>query len=190
MIIRPSNQFKGFTLLELVLVLLIAASIIFLGVERYQTYQRNKDIQALQQNINLIFQALNNYYHSNCKASQTFTVNISNLPVNVLANLNKTNLASPSSYQVSATLIGSTQQTQKPIYKLSVSATLNVPSSTIDLYQRMLNASSSSGTTLTWVKLPSYTIPTTSSGLWIMNTGLRAFKENTTSAQGDDTCGY
>jgi type II secretory pathway pseudopilin PulG len=186
------RQLKAFTLLELMLVLVLAAVITFIGISRYQLYRRDKDVIALQQNVYLLFQATNVYYHLTCKASQPFSVSIQNLQqANLLPNLFQTELATLSNYQVSAKSMGNTAQTQKPIYMLQVSVTLTVPSSTVSWYQQRLNATSSQGQQVIWQKLPSYSVPTVSPGLWIMNTGLRQFKENNTlKNQGDDTCAY
>lgn len=189
--IQP-RQLKAFTLLELMLVLILAAVITFMGISRYQLYRHDKDIAALQQNVYLLFQATNIYYHTTCKANQSFSVSIQDLKnANLMPNLFNTEFASINDYQVSATNIGNTVQTQKPIYRLQVSVTLNVPTNTIDWYRQRLNATAAQGQQIIWQKLPSYSIPTVSAGLWIMNTGLRQFKENNTlKSQGDNTCAY
>lgn len=186
------RQLKAFTLLELMLVLVLAAIITFMGISRYQLYRRDKDIAAIQQNIYLLFQATDVYYHITCNASQPFSVTIQDLKnANLMPMLFKTELATLNDYQVSASNIGTTAKTQKPIYMLQVSVTLNVPSSTLNWYQQLLNATSTQGQLVIWQKLPSFSVQTMSSGLWIMNTGLRQFKENNTmTQQGDNSCAY
>lgn len=192
--LNNQQQHKGMTLLELLLVLIIAASIIFLGINRYQLYKRQKDIEVLRQNVNSLFQATNTYYRLNCRNGQPFQVFIVNLMRSgLMPPLTKSDLVTPGTYQVGATKIGQTQQTKKDIYQLWVSANLNIPPTdtlTMQTYQQMLNASAFKGNQLTWIRLPSYSIPTMASGLWISESELRQFKESATSQQGDNTCAY
>lgn len=187
-----TNRHNGFSLLELMLVLVLIAVILIVGIGRYQLYRREKDIAALQQNIDMLFLALNTDYRINCRASSTYKPNISNLKFNFI----DTRLApSIANYAVNASQIGTTTASNKPIYQLSVSVTLppNTPIDTMSFYQQKLNATTFSGTTLTWTRLPSYSIPGVSGGLWISTSGLRTFKEviaGTVTGKKDDSCAY
>lgn len=209
------RQQKGVTLLELLLVLIIIAAISLLAINRYQLYRQEKDIAALKQNVDILFQTTNIFYHVCCSASQglksqpaycggpspdkQFHVDKNALKqmlgINDLtAILIKTSLAtSENNYDVNATYQGQTEQTQKPIYQLSVSAILNAPQTVMAWYQQMLNASlisTNNPLQLVWTKFPSYTLPSVSSNLWIMSSGLREFKESATQQNGDDSCAY
>lgn len=210
------TQRHGFSLLELLLVLIVMASIAFMAINRYQLYEHEKDILAVKQNVNLLFNAANAYYHICCSATNgvksgctscannQFCINISALKNYqkglLMPNLIESKLAELGDYRVSAKYLGQTLDTKKPIYQLSIITTLNIPlgfnNNTIDWYQNILGASrifpGPKQNQLAWDKLPSYSVPTTTSSLWIASSGLRQFKEVMTMQQatGDDTCAY
>lgn len=194
---KLTKQHSGFTLLELLLVLAVVAVVLFLGIGRYQQHKKMADIAVVEQNVNILFDALNTYYYQYCRQDRDFSsmTNMQQLQqANLLPYLVKTNLVVPGSdgydYQVQATLIGKTMTSGKPIYQLSITAQLNIPNDvqTVTTYQQLLNAKSVAGTRLTWVRLPTYTISSVASNLWIMNNSLHFFKENETTT--DKTCGY
>ncbi len=62
------NKLKqsGVTLIEILLVLAISASIIFIGLRQYQAFQLDTNIQSLKFNIDTIFKGLAAYYNANC----------------------------------------------------------------------------------------------------------------------------
>lgn len=70
----------GVTLLEAMLVLAIASTIILLGIRQYSSYQLDRDAFALKYNVDVLFQAMRNYYYANC-AESTDT----NMSLHVLA---------------------------------------------------------------------------------------------------------
>lgn len=208
--VAVSQKNNGITLFEILLVLLIMSSILLFSVNRYIIYKRDKDIAAVQQNINLLFQATNTYYHLCCSAkngvqhnnpqcdtaclNNQFCVNLNDLVnANLITESNINTTALAKHYAVSALLMGYTQHSQKPIYKLIVSANLNVPVSSMAFYQNLLNASEineNNSQQLDWGKLPSYQIVTMNSHAWINTAGLRQFKEAMSVQNGDDSCGY
>lgn len=57
---------KGVTLLEVILVLAIGGTILLLSLSTYQSMQSQKDIEAVQYNVDTLFTAMGNYYHANC----------------------------------------------------------------------------------------------------------------------------
>lgn len=57
---------QGMTLLEIMLVLAIATSIILMGVKAYQSYNTEKDYFILKANVDLLFQAMKGYYQVEC----------------------------------------------------------------------------------------------------------------------------
>lgn len=207
----------GYSLLELLLVFVVMSVIALMAVNRYRLYEQEKDIAAVKQNINLLMQATNAYYHVCCNSivginpitppcvtdqtcinQKKFCVTTNYLKqANLLPNLILNKLAPDiNSYTVSASLSGKTSLTQKPIYLLTVTANLNIPTTggLIGWYQGILGASRITGTTsLAWDQLPSYIIPTMESGLGLTATTLRQFKETIllqTRNPLESTCGY
>jgi len=64
MAVRKHNE--GVTLLEVMLVLIIGASIIYFSLQQYLSYRTSADILAVQSNVDVLFESLGNYYHANC----------------------------------------------------------------------------------------------------------------------------
>lgn len=187
------QQSRGFSLLELLLVLIVIAGILFLGFNRYQLYQQQRNVAAIKENIDLLLQATTVYTHINCRATDNpFTVTVDDLKkAGLFPKLTDVSIAS--NYTVKADLIQITTTTRKPVYALSASVTLSVPSALLPWYLQRLNASLVQGPGLTWTRLPSYSIDSTESGLWIARTGLHQFKEaaTTQSQQNpDNSCAY
>lgn len=54
------------TLIEVMLVIGIGASLLILGIRQYQVYRQDADVQQLKYNIDMIFQGLANFYYANC----------------------------------------------------------------------------------------------------------------------------
>lgn len=61
------SKFKGVTLLEVMLVLAIAAAIILMSLQQYTLYRRDADIGQVQYNVNLLFQSMAKYFRAHCK---------------------------------------------------------------------------------------------------------------------------
>lgn len=57
---------SGMTLLELMLAIAISAAIILTGLRMYTGYKKDADFRALQYNVDLLFQAAQNYYAAQC----------------------------------------------------------------------------------------------------------------------------
>lgn len=57
----------GVTLIEIILVIVIGAAIIILGMRQYQSFRIDADVQQLKYNVDMIFQAMADYYQANCK---------------------------------------------------------------------------------------------------------------------------
>ena len=66
------NQQQGFThpLLELVLVMVIAAIIMLTSVNQYRQYKYRKDVTLTKRNIYQLFQSAGLYYQKNCPRLQ------------------------------------------------------------------------------------------------------------------------
>lgn len=62
-----SNDQKGITLLEIMLVLAIAASIMTLGVRVYYQFQFQTNEQKIMSTVNQLFLGLEGFYYANCR---------------------------------------------------------------------------------------------------------------------------
>lgn len=60
------KRYSGVTLLEVMLVLIIGASMIYFSLMQYQSYRHDADAAQVQANVNAIFQAMSGYYRQNC----------------------------------------------------------------------------------------------------------------------------
>src|SRR3990167_6244762 len=168
----------GFALLELMMVLTIAAIVILFSINQYRTYQQEQTLIAISQNVKTLYQALNDYYQENCQTGESFNPTLKDLPEAITNHLIHTPIVTD--YQVTAYKLSKTKQSHKDIYQLIVTATLNIPSTLLNWYQQKLQATSIlEGNRLKWVYMPSYPVNTTDSGLWILNATLRNYKEQT-----------
>ena len=57
---------KGLSLLEMILVIGIMASILLLSIRQYQSYRLDSDMRQLEYNVDALFQAMGKYYRANC----------------------------------------------------------------------------------------------------------------------------
>jgi prepilin-type N-terminal cleavage/methylation domain-containing protein len=53
---------RGFSLLELMFVLLVMTGILIASYQRYETYKAKQDIASVEQNVQLLFYQLNSFY--------------------------------------------------------------------------------------------------------------------------------
>lgn len=60
------NKQQGVTLLETMLVLAIAATVVIMGLRMYQSFKLDQEIQQVKYNVDVIFQGLTNFYRANC----------------------------------------------------------------------------------------------------------------------------
>lgn len=186
------EQSLGFSLLELLLVFAIAAALVFVGINQYKRLSREKDIEAVKYNVDLVKHASITYYRKHL-ADNTFDPDSTKFNTQALCNLQdylwpkllKTKLITnntctdASSYAIRASLIVDPGSGQDKTYQFTVDITLT-ESANIDWLKNLLNASDASGSTLTWKYLPTYSIPTMDTGLWILNTDLQQFKKAAT----------
>lgn len=182
------KQSTGFSLLELLLVFVIASALVFVGINQYKRLSREKDIEAIKYNVDLVKHASIIYYrkHLTTFDPQNFSVQaLCDSQENLWPKLLKTKLIAnntcikdKTSYEISAEKIADPEIGDKT-YQFAIKITLT-ESATIDWLKTLLNATESSGATLIWKYLPPYSIPTMNTGLWILNTDLQQFKKAAT----------
>ncbi|MCE3237295.1 MAG: hypothetical protein K0R24_276 [Gammaproteobacteria bacterium] len=63
---KPFRKLQGITLIEAMLVLAIVIAIILFSIRQYTQYERERNIQLLAYHIDIVFQAMRNYYYANC----------------------------------------------------------------------------------------------------------------------------
>jgi len=111
---------QGISLLELMLVLCIAAVILVMGMRFYLDYEKSRNITLFENSIAQLAQALNNYYYGNCNNN-----NINNISVGLLEQqgLISSKLYNPwGSFFVK---IINTNNNTAPFYVLQVGAEIN-----------------------------------------------------------------
>lgn len=57
---------QGVTLLEIMLVIVIVAGLIYLSMQQYVAYRKSADAHQVRSNVDVLFEAMNSYYKSNC----------------------------------------------------------------------------------------------------------------------------
>lgn len=80
---KIQRQQQGFTILETLLVSVIAGLLMIVGLRQYQSYQLNMEMERIKQNVDIVFQAMSAYYRANCFGSfnpvtQTYTYGLLN----------------------------------------------------------------------------------------------------------------
>lgn len=202
---------RGISLLELLLVMVLMAVLLFIAIHRYQIYAQQKDIVAVQQNVAMLMHATQLYYRECCsKSNGTNTKNRSCMvaakppvfDVSIIAleraglispgTLQETKLVDRNGYAVQAISKGQ-DQNGNPLYQLQVSANLNIKLAALSWYQQILQATSATPNVLQlhWTYLPGYEIRDRQSGLWAFDASLREFKNQVLIAGGtDDSCAY
>lgn len=178
----------GFSLLELLLVLAVMTGLIFFGFNRYELYQREKDISFIKQSAAQLMQAGKSYYDIHCFDGTWLDEVVDNKITLTVAKLKGDGLI-PENAPIQNPLgddysviinINMKQATPTPNL-LKVTTTLTkVDETSVPWYRKILHAASSTGTTVTWQQLAdSPTTKETDSNLWIMKGGLQVFKKQT-----------
>ena len=63
---------QGITLIEVLLVMAIGAMILALGIQQYQLYKKDSEMEETKYNINTLFQAMARYYWANCNPPYSY----------------------------------------------------------------------------------------------------------------------
>ena len=184
------KQLQGVSLLELLFVLAIAAALIMAGIGRYQQQQRGTELSGIENNVQVIFAAFASNYRQYCveksppESSYTTAdyLNPTDTQKNVIEETKNKLLRTPlvTDYTVFAKLVGLQKDTDKPIFNLQVTVTLDpekVTQADMEWYQSRLGAEWTRGTNnLTWTHMPNYDLVTLKSGAWGSSMGLRFYK--------------
>ena len=192
------NKSRGFTVLELLLALTIAAGLLVLSYNRYEHYKHKLKVQVIQQDVNLIFEALSYYYHAQtCGTTGGVPGTFPSVDIDLMPNLTTSNylaeeeLMMPAPVlQYQAVVVDTLQKNSlgKPIYHWQVIAVLD-PNANLSAYQDLLNAqtANAANSSLIWA-LPANGNPIrTNTPFWILNGNLMYFKNQQTFS-GADGC--
>ena len=182
------KQALGYSLVEMLLVIAIAAVLITLGIRHYRFYQQQRQLATLDSKIHTLQWALNRYFHQQgCFRGGVFRGNYQpTISKDLLYDINpdiKKSFMPDNWVQAYAVSIVDTLATtglKQPLYKLQLTITL---SPGVDakqaqwLYQR-LQANKMQGQELIWSMLPGNTISEPGNGLWILSASREQFRQS------------
>jgi len=66
---KNKQQQAGLGLVELFLVLIVGAGILFYSIQQYLSYKRDADVMQVRYNVDTLFQAMSRYFRANCNIS-------------------------------------------------------------------------------------------------------------------------
>ena len=172
---------RGFSMLEMLLVIGIMASILLFSLNRYHYYQRVRDVATLQSRILLLQQKLEQYFHNaGCHSDGRFAGNFNPLLATVVGDAKEQFSSNElvSQYSVEITDSGMMNQQKLPIYYLAIHASFNpkFSSKKMQWYLGRLNANYLSGHQLTWQSMPGLKTPQRGNSLWIMGSSRDTFR--------------
>lgn len=155
------TRFKGVMIIELLLVITLAAIIIFVGLRVYFASHYTLASELVQHDVQTIRMALNRYYEQqSCDRNGVIDVDTD---MNILSKLDmhpRLTARAPYVSQYDAKIIATQSQTVtgKPVYKLQVSAKFN------------------DGHVKVWHSLPENTTVTPKGLLWVMRASHDQFR--------------
>ncbi|MCD6047408.1 MAG: hypothetical protein K0S08_1055 [Gammaproteobacteria bacterium] len=184
---------KGLTLLELLLFLAIAMSIMMLSLRLINYYNFRSNVEKLKDSVNVTLLLMNQYYRANCKddisSSLLQTRNLDDLKNWAATN----NIFSSQELNQIQNPLGDmfTISYNKPsaainFYQFVISANFpNLTFENIKLLQAELNADPTiSDKTLTWTRVPRLLEGKGSRDLWIASAALQNKNDNRSSSPG------
>lgn len=190
---RPHNS--GFSLLELLLVLVCMAAILAWAMHHYQTKERRAQALQVEADIKTWQRALDSYFHiTGCDNLGNFSGPLT-VECQTLQGINSNIVCSrsPLVAQYAAVIIKTDQtatgMVNKPIYQLEVQAVLvdTLTAGQITWYQQELNAKPSTGNRLVWDALPANSSVQAGDDFYILNGAGALFRatENQNGAGGE-----
>jgi prepilin-type N-terminal cleavage/methylation domain-containing protein len=192
---------RGFTLLELLLVLMCMAAIISWSIHHYQQIQRRQQTLLIESDIKSWQRTLDSYFHvTGCDAAGVFSNSAGSLTpnCNILQQYGDIVCSRlPLVTEYAAQIIKTDQNTAgnpaKPIYELEIRATFmgSLTAGQMTWYQQQLSAKGAVGNVLAWDSLPANSDVQSGDKSWVLN-GAGAFfraseNEQGTSATPDDS---
>ncbi|MGB6976493.1 MAG: hypothetical protein WBE18_03455 [Gammaproteobacteria bacterium] len=197
---HPAQPSQGLSILELLLVLLVIAAMVFTGVSRYQVYRRERDVSIIRENVAILYQALLLHYATNCTWNY-YSVGMASF--NIQSDPNYTQYQAllsklifipmaPSilNYAVNAEQLNPTPPPSElppppPAYKLFVQVKLLVPANDVNLawFRQALETQTASvdggrAIQLTFTRMPNFGAPNPNlaNPLWLSHENLQYFK--------------
>lgn len=171
----------GVAMIEVLLVIIIAAAIITLGLNQYRNYRQNTQYELIQGDITTIKQALNQYYNTlacNAVGKLPQSALVPDVIYNLDMNKNiRERFPYISGYHARIIDSGVLTKDKKPVYQLQVRA--HVASgfvSMIDFLRKRLEATKESNNSLYWIGLPNNSITKYKSITWVMNVSRDQFR--------------
>jgi prepilin-type N-terminal cleavage/methylation domain-containing protein len=173
------NQ-KGFTMIELMLVIVIAAVIILLGLQYYRNANRLMQLSLVANDVTTIREALNRFYDAiPCDGNGVLQ---NDLNMDVIAQLD---IPHPligrqpyvDNYHAVIVDSGVTTDQQKPVYTLEVSADVDfVYGSIMNSLTQRWSATRYNNNTIYWDSLSNNSTTDPGSDLWDLNVSTDAFR--------------
>lgn len=186
---------KGSSLLEVVFVIAVIAVVLVASIDRYQKYQFEAKVNQVSKSVDLLQQALGEYFFQHCHDS-------SGLPLGPKSakDFLQYDLTSKANFEIDNPLgqdfqviIKSVKDavTGVEVYQLMITAVINKQFNIKD-YMKILNASgcadaagqpqaSCSDNRLVWQKSPWYEAAGRESNLWVLKGGLMQFYQQQNS---------
>lgn len=169
----------GITLLEVLLVLILAAVIITVSVRRYYSIQWPAQVAGVQSDVATIMTALNQYFqNTGCRVNGIF--NSTNLEPSLtdlgLEDMQRAPIVK--SYAVKIVDSGAKIPSKKPLYQLQVMANVSeaLNDNKIAGLKNELNASLENRQ-LIWSTIPAHNLADTGNSVWILQNSSRKFKD-------------
>lgn len=172
---------KGFTLLELLLVVIVVAGILLIGLRRYWVYQEQVNLYGISSDESEIMLALNRYFHSvGCSRngyfhSTNFEPALSDLgDPQLKTGMGRTTVVDQ--YHVQIKDSGQRIDT-KPIYQLVVIADMNkkVETKKVKGLANLFNAQMENNQ-LIWTNLPGEGLAEKGNQVWILQASAKEFR--------------
>lgn len=186
---------SGFSLIELLLVLVCMAAIVSWAMHHYQTKERRAQTLQVESDIKTWQRALDSYFHiTGCDNRGNFSGSLTpNCQTLQSISSDVVCSRSPLVAQYNAIIIETDQKTtgtvQKPVYQLEVQATLAATLSPgqISWYQAELQAKPTTDNHLVWDALPTNSSVQAGDNFYILNGAGAAFRatENQNGAGGE-----
>ncbi len=188
---------RGFTLLEVLLVLAISGVLLTVSIRGYRQYQQEGQLAQVRSDLSLLYAGLSQYYfNTGCNSVSVasaagefkgdLTPNVSALPLPMFGEaLPQSRGPIVQKYEVAIIDTGEKTTAEKHIYQLQVTAKISRDALLgAGKYAQLLRAGSRNGRRLRWTMLPNARPVESSGPLWLLDAtrdGFRAYV-----SQGED----